>query len=116
MIIAVDFDGVICNSAYPALGDPMPGVKKAIKEIRDRGHYVIVWTCRTGDQLIEAVNWLRGERIGFDRINDHSPENIAIYGPGGKKIYADVYIDDRNLGGFPGWFDTLETLKAMPEY
>lgn len=116
MIIAVDFDGVICNSAYPALGDAMPGVRKAIKELRERGHYVIVWTCRTGEPLLQAINWMREQRISFDRVNDHSPENLAEYGEGGKKIYADVYIDDKNLGGFDGWFAAMDRLRELPEY
>ena len=104
MIIAIDFDGTLCNSQYPALGRPMPGATKVMQELKDAGHYLIIWTCRTGDHLRDAINWLLEHQIPFDRVNDHSPENVAIYGEGGQKIYADVYIDDKNLGGFPGWY------------
>lgn len=103
MIIAVDFDGTLCRNAYPAIGAPQPGAVKAMQELRDNGHYLIIWTCRTGEHLLEAVNWLAENQIPYHRINDHCPENVAKYGDCGKKVYADVYIDDRNLGGFVGW-------------
>lgn len=49
-------------------------------------------------------------------MNDHEPVNLAIYGDGGKKVYANVYIDDKNLGGFPGWYETMRLLRAHPDY
>lgn len=116
MIIAVDFDGTLCESAYPAIGKVMLGAKKSLIELRERGHYVIVWTCRTGDRLLDAVNWLQAEGIPFDRINDHNPDNLALYGDGGKKVYADVYIDDKNLGGFAGWYEAMRQLRDHPSY
>lgn len=116
MIIAIDFDGTLCEQAYPAIGRAMLGAKKSLTELHERGHYLIIWTCRTGDLLVDAVNWLQAEGIPFDRINDHNPENLARYGDGGKKIYADVYIDDRNLGGFPGWYEAMSQLRALPGY
>lgn len=113
MIIAIDFDGTLCRSQYPALGSPMPGAVKALQELRDNRHYIIIWTCRTGDRLRDAVNWMLEHQIPFDRVNDHNPENVATYGEGGQKIYADVYIDDRNLGGFPGWFEAMKILRGI---
>lgn len=116
MIIAVDFDGTLCESAYPSIGDVMPGAKKSLEELREKGHYIIIWTCRTGELLVNAINWLLEEGIPFDRVNDHEPENLTIYGDGGKKVYANVYIDDKNLGGFPGWYETMRLLRAHPDY
>lgn len=113
MIIAVDFDGTLCINKYPEIGAPQPGAVKVMKELHDQGHYLIIWTCRTGKLLLEAINWLLGQGIPFDRINDHCPNNVAKYGDGGPKIYADVYIDDKALGGFPGWFVALDQLKDM---
>lgn len=103
MIIAIDFDGTLCQDAYPGIGDLMPGAYDAMQELHAAGHYLIIWTCRCGQQLCDAVNWLIELGIPFDRINDHCPANVEQYGAGGKKVFADVYIDDRNLGGFPGW-------------
>lgn len=113
MIIAVDFDGTLCKDAYPQIGEPMPGAVKAMAELSRQGHYLIIWTCRTGERLKDAVNWLRQHHIHFDRINDHCPDNIALYGEGGNKIYADVYIDDKALGGFPGWFVAMDMIRDM---
>lgn len=110
MIIAVDFDGTLAKNAYPEIGEPMPGAVEAMQRLKAEGHYLIVWTCRTGELLKDAVNWLLVHNIPFDRINDHNPENLAEYGEGGLKIYADVYIDDKNLGGFGGWFEAMKTL------
>ncbi|MCS3024632.1 hypothetical protein NXW75_13555 [Bacteroides xylanisolvens] len=73
------------------------------------GHAVL------GDQLLNAINWLLERKIPFDRVNDHDPENVAKYGEGGKKIYAHCYIDDKNIGGFPGWLACVEEIERMEE-
>lgn len=111
MIIAVDFDGTLCTDCYPELGAPAVGAVSVMQELHEAGHYLIIWTCRTGELLKDAINWLLEHGIPFDRVNDHNPENVAQYGEGGNKVYADVYIDDRNLGGFPGWFDVMPLLE-----
>lgn len=116
MIIAIDFDGTISRGPFPSIYGEVPGACAAITEIAERGHYIIIWTCRTDAHLLKALNWLLERNIPFHRANDHNPDNVAEYGPGGKKIYADVYIDDQNLGGFPGWPLALETLKQHPNW
>ena len=63
--------------------------------------------------LLDAINWLLEYNIPFDRVNDHCPENIKRYGKGSGKIYANIYIDDKNLGGFPGWLRCLEEIERM---
>ena len=104
MIIAVDFDGTLFRDAFPAVGGVIPGAVDAMRALHRAGHYIIIWTCRHGDRLLDAINALTAHGIPFDRVNDHNPANVAKYGgESGKKVYADVYIDDRNLGGFPGW-------------
>lgn len=114
MIIAIDFDGTIVNDAYPAIGAPMVGVKKALDEFREDGHYIIVWTCRADIPLLNAVNWLLEHDIPFDRVNAQQPEHLNKFGGSDtRKLYADVYIDDRNLGGFPGWYEAMEIVKKM---
>lgn len=104
MIIAVDFDGTLFRDAFPAVGEVMPGAVDAMRALHRAGHYIIIWTCRHGDRLLDAINALTAHGIPFDRVNDHNPDNVAKYGgESGKKVYAHIYIDDRNLGGFPGW-------------
>lgn len=102
MIIAIDFDGTICRSKFPKIEGAMPYAKEVINRLHEN-HYIIIWTCRTGQNLLDAVNWLLASGIEFDRVNDHNPANLALYGGESKKVYAHCYIDDKNLGGFPGW-------------
>lgn len=116
MIIAVDFDGTLFQDTYPAVGEVMPGAVSAMKTLRQRGHYLIIWTCRYGEYLTDAVNALLEHGIPFDRINDHNPENIRQYGgEAGKKVYAHLYIDDKNLGGFPGWEAALNMISRVED-
>ena len=103
MIIAVDFDGTISRGKYPAIDGEQPYAGESLRKLYSQGHKIIIWTCRTGDRLLEAINWLLEHQIPFSRINDHDPDNLTKYGgEGGKKIYAHVYIDDKNIGGFLG--------------
>ncbi|MBS1322000.1 MAG: hypothetical protein HP046_19555 [Parabacteroides sp.] len=113
MIIAVDFDGTIVRSNYPVILGEQPYAGEALRKLHAQGHYIIIWTCRCGDQLLKAINWLLEHQIPFDRINDHNPENVAKYGEGGNKVYAHCYIDDKNLFGFPGWPACMAEIERM---
>lgn len=103
MTIAIDFDGTICRSEFPTIKGQMPYVQAAMHKLHEAGHYMIIWTCREGNDLVNAINWLKDNDIPFDRINDNHESNIKMYNNNSRKISADVYIDDKNLGGFPGW-------------
>ena len=112
MIIAIDFDGTICQNKYPEIGDPMPLAIESIKELKERGNDLILWTCRQGDLLDDAVEWCKEHGIPFDLVNEHEPNNLKAFdGVAGNKVFADIYIDDRNLGGFPGWELAMEIIK-----
>lgn len=115
MIIAVDFDGTISRGEYPAIGGEQPYAGEVLRKLHGQGHYIIIWTCRCGVPLLNAINWLLERNIPFDRINDHNPDNVAKYGEGGNKVYAHCYIDDKNIGGFPGWLSCLEEIERMEE-
>lgn len=114
MIIAIDFDGTICKDRYPDVGKPKSNAVESIQKLYNDGHYIIIYTCRCGEKLKDAVNALLEWGVPFHRVNDHCPANVAKYGEGGLKIYADVYIDDRNLGGFLGWTDAMQKLGYPP--
>ena len=112
MIIAIDFDGTICQNEYPEIGDPMPLAIESIKKLKERGHNLILWTCRQGELLDDAVKWCKEHGISFDLVNEHEPNNLKAFGGvAGNKVFANIYIDDRNLGGFPGWERTMEFIK-----
>lgn len=98
MIIAVDFDDTITESAeYPIMGKIRPEAVRVLKRLKEAGHILILWTCREGKYLEEAVNALIDNDVYFDRVNENyiSAET--------RKIIADLYIDDRALGGITDW-------------
>lgn len=101
MIIAVDFDGVLCENQFPEIGPPRYGVISAVRELMDRGHEVILWTSRNGQELKNAVKWCDDRGLHFCAINEPAPSNAeayeGMYEAPTRKVYADVYIDDHNL-------------------
>lgn len=114
MIISIDFDGTVCRDAYPLIGVMQPYARQVINRLYDRGYYIIINTCREGDMLRDAINWLLDKGIKFNRVNDNYPPGTNEYGYNSRKVYAHVYIDDRNLGGFPGWKDVYDQIEQLP--
>lgn len=102
MVIAVDFDGTLCRDEYPGIGEPNLELIEYIKIQQRYGWRFILWTCRTGADLEAAVQWrYREHRLIFDAINDNIPGLCAIYGGSNpRKVYADIYIDDRSSNEF----------------
>lgn len=102
MIIAVDFDGTIVEHRYPAIGKEILFAMQTIKALQEKQHQVILWTFRAGKELDEAVEYCRKRGVEFYAVNKGYPEeqyDETI----SRKINADFYIDDRNIGGFPKW-------------
>ena len=99
-IIAVDFDGTLCRNAYPRIGEPRVTMINFLKNAQRKNGpdacKIILWTCRTGDLLAEAVEWCETMGLKFDAVNENLPEIVEEFGGDSRKIYADVYIDDRN--------------------
>lgn len=95
-IIAVDFDGTLCQSAYPAIGAPIPYAIQYITRAKAAGNILILHTCRNGKYLDAALAWCAARGITFDYVNENTPENIARYGDT-RKIYADLYFDTNSL-------------------
>lgn len=101
MIIATDFDGTL-HFPIPGrrgIGRPNTPLIQKLIELRANNNDVILWTCREGDNLDEAVQWCKAQGLEFDAINDNIPrikeEHLQRFGTLGRKIYADVYVDDR---------------------
>jgi len=117
MIIAIDFDGTIVEHKYPHIGKPLPGAFETISQLYADGHRIIIWTCRGGQELVCAIEYLHKNGVPFDRVNENVNYEIIGFKPA-PKIYADIYIDDKNLGGFPGWEKTYEIISTMeqPEF
>lgn len=113
MIIAIDFDGTISRGKFPAIDGLQPYAAEVINRLYQQGHYLIINTCRSGEQCLEAVNFMLQAGIPFHRVNDNHPDQTALYNNNSRKIYAHLYIDDKNLGGFPGWLQAEETINQM---
>lgn len=94
-IIAVDFDGTIVKDAYPGIGEVYSGTVSYLKYLQSIDCKLILWTCRSGKQLEEAIKVCKENGLEFNAINDNLPETIEKYGNNSRKIYADIYIDDR---------------------
>lgn len=94
-IYACDFDGTLCESIYPGLGSPNMALINHLIKRRKQGNKVILWTCRVGDRLNEAVEWCRQYGLEFDAVNKNLPEMIEWFGTGSRKIHADIFIDDK---------------------
>ncbi|SRR6056297_2916519 len=109
-IIAVDFDGTIVEHAYPEIGKPKLFAFETLKELQKQGYRLILWTYRAGKELDEAVEFCRNNGIEFYAVNKNYPEEEFDSGIS-RKINADIYIDDRNLGGFPGWSEVWKMLN-----
>jgi len=100
-IIAVDFDGTIVEDRYPKIGKEMLFAFDTLKMLQNDGHRLILWTVRSGSKLDEAVDFCSKNGIDFYAINQNF-KNEEL-GNSSRKLNADIFIDDRNIGGFLGW-------------
>ena len=103
MIIAVDFDGTIVEHKYPEIGNELPFAIDTLRKLTEQQHRLVLWTVRRGELLQQAVDWCKARGVEFYAVNKNFPEETlednSCYG----KINADIFIDDRNLGGLPNW-------------
>lgn len=101
-ILAVDFDGTIVTDEFPNIGKPNVGIIEQLKNLKSSGVKLILWTCRTNNNsgecyLDNAVNWCEKQGLMFDAVNDNVQETKDFYGQNPRKIFADLYLDDRNI-------------------
>lgn len=110
MIIAVDFDGTIVEHRYPEIGKPIPFAIETLLQIQKDNHVLLMWTVREGDLLQEAVDYCAERGLRFFAANENYPgENRT---KAARKLNADMFIDDRNLGGLPDWGVIYHAIKA----
>lgn len=104
MIIAVDFDGTIVEHRYPQIGKEIPFAIATLKKLQSERHLLILWSVREGNLLNDAVEFCRSRGLEFYAVNSNTPTD-EMEAPAllSHKVNADMYIDDRNLGGLPDW-------------
>ena len=116
MIIAVDFDGTIVEHNYPDIGQEIPFATTTLKMLTKERHRLILWTVRKGKELDEAVEWCRQRGVEFYAVNKNYPEEKVDNESGYCKIDAELFIDDRNLGGLPDWGTIYEMIHHRLTY
>lgn len=115
LLIAVDFDGTIVEDKYPAVGKAKPFAIETLKMLQRDGHRIILWTYRHGSKLQEAVDFMQAQEVTPYAVNRSYPEELSMPKDVSRKIHADLFIDDRNFGGFPGWGEIYQRLNQTPE-
>ena len=98
MHIAVDFDGTIVENKYPEIGDPIQGAIQTLQAWKARGHTIIINSCRSGVHQAQMEAWLIRNHVAHDYINENDPARTEQYGSDCRKISADIYIDDHDVG------------------
>ena len=97
MTFAIDFDGTLVSYSFPDIGVPKLDMIEKAKKLQAEGHTLILWTCRTGELLKNAVDFLKTYGLTFNYVNDHNVAYVKAFGEGGKKVGADYYVDDKCL-------------------
>ena len=94
-IIAVDFDGTLCENKYPEIGAPRTDVIKRLIKEQQAGALTILWTCRRGEELLAAIYWALDKGLAFDAVNENLSSTIKHFGGDTRKVCADEYWDDK---------------------
>ncbi len=110
MTIAVDFDGTIVEHKYPGIGKEKPFAIQTLRTLQQEGNRIILFTSREGELLDDAVAFCHRKGLDFYAVNSNQPAD-ALFPRQTSKVIADVYIDDKNLGGLPGWTEIYEMVS-----
>ncbi len=111
--IAVDFDGTIVEHRYPEIGKEILFAFDTLKELQKQKHLLILWTYRSGKELDEAVEYCRQNGVEFYAINNSYPEEEYDEEFSSRKIEADIFIDDRNIGGLMSWGEIYQIINPQ---
>lgn len=97
-IIAVDFDGTLVEDKWPEIGKPNKEMFEFLKYLqKEHNIKLILWTSRTDRHLINAIEFCKAQGMEFDAINENLPEVKAFTGRDTRKVYADIYLDDKSI-------------------
>ena len=110
MIISIDYDDTIVYADYPNIGLIKPYAREVINQLYHEGHTIIINTCRSGEHEAAAAQYLIEKGVKFHYINENHPDCIALHDNDSRKIFADIYIDDKQLGGLPDTWIMIDTI------
>ena len=112
-IVAVDFDGTLSLDAqYPNIGRFNTRLYEALMKLKGIGWSIVLWTCREGKELKEAVEWCANNGLKFDAINENPPE-VPFKS---RKVVADMYIDDRAYMPTTAFYKFIDNTVFMHNY
>lgn len=115
--IAVDFDGTIVEHRYPEIGNELPFATETLRMLIKDHHRLILWSVREGDLLQEAIDWCHERGVDFWAVNrDYPEEEENKNNHFSRKIKADYFIDDRNIGGLPDWGQIYRMITENKTY
>lgn len=114
--LAIDFDGTIVEDAYPNIGKPKSFAFETLRQLQQEGYRLILWTYRHNKHLEEAVEFCKKNGVEFYAVNSSFEGEVFDLTTQSRKIDADVFIDDRNLGGFPGWGEVYQIITLKIEF
>lgn len=112
MIIAVDFDGTIVEHDYPRIGKPIPFAIETLIQLQKENHKLILWSVREGKLLQEAIDYCGQNGLFFYAANENYMGERVESEKYARKLAADLFIDDRNLGGLPDWGIIYNAIQA----
>lgn len=113
MIIALDFDGTVVEHDFPRIGDLKPDADVYLRKIVEDGHRLVLWTCRKDGTLIDAIQFMKEIGVELTAANTNDP---SVDFTTSDKIYYDIIIDDRIIGGLPdSWAEIYEMVKKEAE-
>ena len=115
--IAVDFDGTIVEHRYPEIGEERPFATETLRMLIKDHHRLILWSVREGKLLQDAVDWCHERGVDFWAVNrDYPEEEREKNNHFSRKIKADYFIDDRNVGGLPDWGQIYRMISEHKSY
>lgn len=93
MVIAVDFDQTLADTDATKIYSPNTKLINYLIARKKKGDKVILWTCREGLRLDQAVEWCKEQGLEFDAVNDNI-SRLKMFGLNPRKVAANYYIDD----------------------
>lgn len=109
--LAIDFDGTIVDDAYPGVGPAKIFAFRTLLKLQSEGYRLILWTYRSGQALQDAVDFCKKNGLEFYAVNSSFEGEVFDSETHSRKIDADMFIDDRNLGGFLDGVKSITSLK-----
>lgn len=112
-VAIIDFDGTLCDFAFPNTGTVKKGAKEALNLFRQLGYKIVISSCRTSNwypEIFAEKNDLDKLPIQRDRVKEmiqflhdnELPYDIIDDGTKGKP-YGSFYVDDRGLRFEDNW-------------